>query len=86
VSQHAAIITASRNNTLTDRNNPELTMLYETLKSLLKPLLPYIALALFGLYGVDLVLGADLNQYRDVFLALIISLILQPWIIYQLEN
>lgn len=61
-------------------------MLYETLKSLLKPLLPYIALALLGLYGVDLLLGSDLNQYRDVFLALIISLIMQPWIIYHLEN
>ena len=57
-------------------------MLYATLKQLL----PYAILAVLGIYGADMLAGTDLNQYRDFFLALIISLIMQPWIIYQLEN
>lgn len=57
-------------------------MIYLTLRQLL----PYALLAIFGLYGVDLLATADLHEYRDIFSALIISLFLQPWIIYQLEN
>lgn len=61
-------------------------MLYEILKANLKPLLPYALLAFAGLYGMDLLASTDLLQYRDGFMALIISLIMQPWIIHHLEN
>lgn len=82
VSQGAAIKRASANNTFTESNKTPENMIYATLKQLL----PYAVLALLGLYGIDLLSGTDLNQYRDIFMALIISLIMQPWIIYQLEN
>ena len=62
------------------------TMLYETLKANLKPLLPYAALLFIGVYGMELLANANLEQYRDGFMALIISLFMQPWIIYHLEN
>ena len=57
-------------------------MIYLTLRQLF----PYAALAILGLYGVELLANADMHEYRDIFSALIISLILQPWIIYHLEN
>ena len=57
-------------------------MLYATLKQLL----PYAVLAILGIYGVDLLADTDLNHYRDFFTALIIALIMQPWVIYHLEN
>ena len=58
-------------------------MLYATLKQLL----PYGLLIIFALYGVDGVLSkTGLLAYRDVFIAFIIALIMQPWIVYHLEN
>ena len=57
-------------------------MLYETLKHIL----PYAFLAILEIYGVDLLSNTNLNEYRDGITAVIIALIMQPWIIYHLEH
>ncbi|MGD9000372.1 MAG: hypothetical protein PVF75_08145 [Granulosicoccaceae bacterium] len=45
-----------------------------------------VAISALVAFGPDLVNLFELSGYRDALSALVIALILQPWIIYQLEN
>ncbi|MGD8514045.1 MAG: hypothetical protein PVF52_00420 [Granulosicoccaceae bacterium] len=44
------------------------------------------AISVLVVFGPDLINLFELNRYRDTLTALLIALILQPWIISQLEN
>jgi hypothetical protein len=44
------------------------------------------AISVLVAFAPDLITLFELSRYKDALTALVVALIMQPWIIYQLEN